>query len=279
MQYYIVDDNLATVKSLENIIRTKELGTVCGYSTDPMTAYEEILEDSPDIVLVDLLMAGMDGITLVEKVREKKTGISFVMISKVTDKEMVGRAYTAGIEFFINKPVNIVEVERVLANVSEKRRMEGIMGNIRSMIDVAGENGTGEPENRSSGNDIDLLLGTIGMLGEKGTSDIRMVFREMLRQGKNYDKDIVEKVAEDSGDSVRNIEQRIRRAVKKGLTNAAAIGLEDYDSEAFTVYAGYVFDYRTLRDEMNLLKGTADTGGRVSIAGFFEGLLLYYNSK
>ncbi|MBQ9015977.1 MAG: DNA-binding domain-containing protein [Firmicutes bacterium] len=277
MRYYIVDDNLATVKTLENIVRTKGLGTVCGYATDPVTAYGEILEDPADIVLVDLLMQGMDGITLVQRIREKNDRISFIMISKVTDKEMVQQAYTAGIEFFINKPVNIVEVERVLTNVSEKVQMRGIMGSIRSMIDEP-KSGQTELQKAPEGNDIDILLGTLGMLGEKGTADIRQVFAAMLSREQGYDREILEQLSEESGDSVKNIEQRIRRAIKKGMTNAAAIGLEDYDSEAFTVYAGYVFDFRTLREEMNWLKGSSDSGGRVNIAGFFEGLLLYHHS-
>ena len=67
MKYYIVDDNIATVKSLANIIRSRDIGEVCGYSTDPEAAMEEILEDRPDIVLVDLLMSEMDGISLVER--------------------------------------------------------------------------------------------------------------------------------------------------------------------------------------------------------------------
>ena len=278
MKYYIVDDNLATVKTLENIVRTRELGTVSGFTTDPKTAMEEILEDPPEIVLVDLLMEGIDGITLVQKIREKNSDIAFVMISKVSDKGMVQRAYTAGIEFFINKPINIVEVERVLTNVSEKVRMQQLMGNIRQMVDGAKAD-SAEKKQSAEGNDVDILLGTLGMLGEKGTQDIRNVFQEMLASGTGYDREILNRVAEKNGDTVKNIEQRIRRAVRKGLSNAAAIGLDDYESEAFTVYAGYVFDFKTLKDEMNYAEGKTSSGGRINIAGFFEGLLLYYNSK
>ena len=126
---------------------------------------------------------------------------------------------------------------------------------------------------------MDILLGTLGMLGEKGTQDIRNVFQEMLASGTGYDREILNRVAEKNGDTVKNIEQRIRRAVRKGLSNAAAIGLNDYESEAFTVYAGYVFDFKTLKDEMNYAEGKASSGGRINIAGFFEGLLLYYHSK
>ena len=110
IKYYIIDDNLATVKTLENIVKTKSLGTVARYATDPADAMEEILEDPADIVLVDLLMEGIDGITLVQKIKEKDDRIAFVMISKVSDKDMVQRAYTDGIEFFISKPINIIEI-------------------------------------------------------------------------------------------------------------------------------------------------------------------------
>ena len=33
--YYIIDDNIAIVKSLEKIIKLRELGNVCGCCTDP----------------------------------------------------------------------------------------------------------------------------------------------------------------------------------------------------------------------------------------------------
>ena len=60
MRYYIVDDNIATVKNLENIIISRNLGTVCGYSTSPEAAISEILEERPEIVLVDFLMEEID---------------------------------------------------------------------------------------------------------------------------------------------------------------------------------------------------------------------------
>ncbi|MBQ9059648.1 MAG: DNA-binding domain-containing protein [Firmicutes bacterium] len=278
MKYYIIDDNIATVKTLENIVRIKGLGTVAGYATDPQAAMEEILENPPDIVLVDLLMEGIDGITLVQKIRARNDRIAFVMISKVSDKEMIQRAYTAGVEFFINKPVNIVEVERVLANVSEKVRMRELMGSIREIFDGP-KAGAASSAKAAEGNDVDILFGTLGMLGEKGIQDIRSIFREMLDSGGGYDREILSRVADKNGDTVKNIEQRVRRAIRKGLSNAAAIGLDDFESEAFTVYAGYVFDFKTLKDEMNYAEGKAPSGGRINIAGFFEGLLLYYNSK
>lgn len=277
MKYYIVDDNLATVKSIQNIITSRELGTVIGYSTDPEAAFTEIILDRPDIVLVDLLMSGMDGITLVEKIREKRDDISFVMISKVTDKDMVQRAYTAGIEFFINKPVNLVEVETVLKNVSEKIKMRYILGSIKNIFDDNKESGESS-KSRSQTNDCDILLGMLGMLGEKGVQDIRLIYKNMLEGNGTFDRSMMEKAAQDQNDTVKNVEQRVRRAIKKGLSNAASAGLDDYGNEVFTVYAGYVFDFKTLREEMSFLEGKSSLGGRVNISKFMEGLILYHNA-
>jgi two-component system response regulator YcbB len=277
MKYYIVDDNIGTVKTLENIIKAREIGTVCGYSTDPEAAIMEILEDKPDIVLVDLLMSGIDGITMVDEIRKKNQDVSFVMISKVTDKEMVQKAYNAGVEFFINKPVNITEVEKVLNNVSEKIKMKAIVSNIKGMFE---SDKTDQDLSEKGGNyeDIDVFLGMLGMLGEKGTQDINTLLRYMCENDCAYDKNILEKVAVGSGDTAKNFEQRVRRAIKKGLTNAANAGLDDFGSDIYSVYGSYVFDFKCLKDEMNFITGKSQSGGRVNISKFMEGLRMYHRT-
>ena len=280
MRYYVLDDNLATAKSLVNIIKVKGIGEVCGYALDPQDALEDIPRARPDIVLVDLLMDGMDGITFVQTVRERNPEICFVMVSKVTDKDMIAQAYEAGVEFFVSKPVNIVEIERVLTNVAEKLRMKGIVDNIRGMFEAPSsdtKSTTPTPESRNSSHDLDILFSKLGMLGEKGTSDIRALFRYMEDHQIGYSRDVLDSVADDLNETPKNVEQRIRRAMKKGLNNAAHIGLDDFSNETFAVYADYVFDFKTLKDEMNGIE-TGTSGGRVSISKFMDGLLLYRSS-
>lgn len=277
MKYYIVDDNIGTVKTLENIVVSRGIGTVCGFCTDPADALQEIQEDKPDIVLVDLFMDGMDGITLVNRIREKNRDIACVMISKATDKEMVQQAYTAGVEFFISKPVNVVEVENVLRNVAEKVKMKNIMGSIRTMFTEEEAPAPAQAKTADTSS-AETLLGMLGMLGEKGTQDIRVIYRLMLEQDSGYNKDILAQAASELDDSVRNVEQRVRRAIKKGLSNAANAGIDDYGSDLFSVYATYVFDFKTLKEEMNYIEGKSSSGGRVNISRFMEGLDLYRKS-
>ena len=62
MRYYIVDDEIGVVKTLENIIQKRLDGTVDGYETNPAEARREILQIKPDVLLVDFLMTEMDGV-------------------------------------------------------------------------------------------------------------------------------------------------------------------------------------------------------------------------
>lgn len=277
MKYYIVDDVIGIVKTLENIVESKNLGEVIGYQTDPVRAVGEIIAMKPDIVLVDLLMSELDGIGLVDKVKSQCPGIYFVMISRVQDKDMIEQAYSAGVEFFISKPINIIEVVKVLENVSEKRNLRQIMNNIKGMFDGDAESKPTEVQDPM--HEINVFLGLLGMLGEKGTGDIIDVCAYVNAHGGVFTKESLAQVAEEKGDTSKNLEQRIRRAIKKGLSNVASLGIDDYGNEVFQVYANYVFDFKSIKDEMDRLKGITDLGGRVNINKFIDGLMLYKNSK
>lgn len=274
MKYYIVDDEIGTVKTLENIVESRNLGEVCGYSTNPEKAVDEILGLEPDIVLADLLMSKMDGIALVAKIKAMRKSISFVMISQVADKDMIEQAYNAGVEFFINKPINIIEVEKVLNNVADKIKMNSIVNNIKGIF-AADEPKAAPQEDEDELREINVFLGLLGMLGEKGTSDILGICQYLIDNREEYSKETMTKIAEKDGEQLKNVEQRIRRAIKKGLTNVAHLGIDDYSNEVFQVYANYVFDFKNIKDEMDFIRGTSAGGGRVNISKFIEGLLLY----
>lgn len=281
MRYYIVDDNIATVKNLENIIISRNLGTVCGYSTSPEAAISEILEERPEIVLVDFLMEEIDGVEMIERIKARTDKIYFVMISKVTDKKMIQNAYSKGIEFFVNKPVNIVEVESVLEKVAEKIRLKEKLSRLKSIVsdaDETNETGMKMMSGKNNYSEIDHLLGNLGMLGERGTRDIRMAYEYMLEKKCHYGKNVLAYMESETNDTAKNIEQRIRRAVKKGLMNAAAIMADDAYSDILDSYAYYVFDFRTIQDEIYFKNGKSETGGRINIARFMDGLVIYSKS-
>ncbi|HHY05092.1 MAG TPA: response regulator, partial [Thermoanaerobacterales bacterium] len=118
--FYIVDDDESIRRVLKKIIIDHNLGDVLGDAGEGLKAISEIKKYNPDIVLVDLLLPSIDGITLVSKLKEEGFGGVFIMISQVSSKDMISKAYKMGIEFYIHKPINVVEVISVIKNVKEK---------------------------------------------------------------------------------------------------------------------------------------------------------------
>ena len=200
MKFYILDDMIASIKVLENILETKDLGETVGTATDPEKAIPEILAKKPDIVLIDLLMPGKDGISVVRELRAVNPDISFVMVSQVVEKSMIEAAYEAGIEFFITKPNNRIEIEKVIMNVIEKKKMAEVLKGIRTVI---GDE-TILPEQQSKDNASLIrakkILGYLGMLGESGTVDVLSILESLLSSDAVYNsKKTIDEYADQTG--------------------------------------------------------------------------------
>lgn len=271
MRYYIVDDDINIVKILANIIEENDFGEVIGSSNDGDSAMKEILASNPDIVLVDLLMPKLDGNTLVKEVKSIKPKINFIMVSQVSDHELIANSYKSGIEFFINKPINIIEVEKVVNKVAEKIRLEDMLGDIRKIFKDVGMQRTKATDNSKQ---IKYILSKLGMLGEKGTGDIIRICEYLQETGKDYENCNINEICNYFTDSANTMKQRIRRSIKDGLTNLAHSGIEDYYSESFQNYSSTLFDFESVKAEMDFIRGKRKAGGKVNINKFFEGLLL-----
>ena len=271
MRYYIVDDDISIVRILTNIIEENNLFEVIGSSNDGETAFNEILLLNPDIVLVDLLMPKMDGNTLVGELKVSRPDICFIMISQVLDSELIADSYKSGIEFFINKPINRIEVEKVTLKVAEKIEMQMMLASIKKML-----KSSSEPNNdiKDRLKEIKHILSILGMLGEKGTTDIIKICTYLIENKESFSECNLDKFFTCSGDNPEIIKQRIRRAIKDGLGNMANMGIEDYMNETFNTYANVLFDYSSVKAEMDHIKGIRKTRGKISINKFLEGLLL-----
>ena len=276
MKFYILDDLISSVKVMSNIIESSNLGEIIGTNTNSEKGVAEILAKKPDIVLVDLLMPVKDGITVVNEVREVNPDISFIMVSQVVDKNMISDAYNAGIEFFITKPNNRIEIENVIRRVLETKQMETVLSGIRSVMgqpSPASQHATPEKSGDEFTAKVKKILGSVGMLGESGTKDILNVCNYLNRNNLNYDsKTTLNDYAAHLNEDPKSVKQRIRRAIKRGLTNVASLGIEDYYSDSFDEYSHTLFNFDTVRMEMDLLRGKSQYGGRPTIDRFFEGL-------
>lgn len=275
MEIYIVEDDISVISILEDIIENHELGEICGSTEGDSADIEEILTLNPDVILVDFLMPEMDGVQLVKELKERGCRAKCIMISQVSSKELIGKAYDAGIEFFINKPINIIEVKSVIQNVERQIQNEKTLSNIKKMF-MAEIAEMPKEEQRDDGyrKKVLYILNRLGMSGEKGGDDILKICQYLHSNKRPISQVSIGQLCEILSDSPKNMEQRVRRAIAVGMSNLAHLGIEDFMNETFAAYSSTLFPFEEIRAEMDHIRGKRKYGGKVSIKKFIDSLML-----
>ncbi|MGI5963494.1 MAG: DNA-binding domain-containing protein [Lawsonibacter sp.] len=272
MRIYIIEDDLTVISILEDIVERNGLGSICGDTSDGPADLARILAIDPDLILVDLLMLGKDGIQVVRELREEGCSAKFIMLSQVSSKEMIAKAYNAGIEFFIQKPINIIEVKRVIENVTRQIENERALSAIQNVFVNRSPAHTQDPGNRERRR-LKYILSQLGMAGEKGGQDIIDLCLLLLEQHQTASQVGISALCAQLGDAPKTVEQRVRRAVERGLNHVASLGLEDYNNEFFVRYAARLFPFQEVRAQMAHLQGRGP-GGKANLKKFLDGLLI-----
>lgn len=280
----IVDDDMVSRRMLQNIIEDGGLGEVAGTAGGGIEGVRMILDVRPDVVLIDLLMPDQDGIETITQLKDKGFTGKYIMISQVENKEMVGQAYQKGIEFFIHKPINRVEVEAVLNKVSEGLKYELYIMEIKQSLAKLGslELPTARKE-RPVRDFVKLILMDMGIIGEIGSKDILSIMEYLIehRQTTGFPplRELYESAAQTYKQSSKDIEkeskaieQRIRRTVMAALANIASIGLTDYSNPKFEYYAPLYFDFQDVRLKMREMDEDhrSPDKGKVNIKKFLQ---------
>ncbi|MCY8534967.1 DNA-binding domain-containing protein [Bacillus vallismortis] len=277
MRFFIADDDRAVRSILRQIIEDEDLGEAAGEADDGIQVEGHMLQfKQVDILLIDLLMQGRDGIETIRQLQNTYFG-KIVMISQVEAKEMVGEAYSLGIEYFIHKPINRIEIVTVLQKVKERIELEHSIGAIQHslsrLVDRTERKARPQQNSDSSLKEAGtFLLSELGMMGEGGAHDLVAVLQYLAEheQSETFEnhspslKQIFTKVAErklGAGASETEVnremkasEQRIRRAIIHSLHHFASLGTTDFSNPTFETYASKFFDFPVVSQKMKELQ-------------------------
>ena len=104
----IVDDSSLTRRSLRQILETAGCQVV--EAENGLDALERYFLEKPDVVLLDLVMRGMYGLEVLQKIRELDPRARIVVVSadiQTSSQDLAGAAGAAG---FINKPFDRTDI-------------------------------------------------------------------------------------------------------------------------------------------------------------------------
>lgn len=280
MKFYFVDDDKNIRTILKILVTERNLGECCGSSGNGDDALEDVATLHPDIIIVDLLMPDMDGISFVEKARKISPESACIMLSQVASKDLIAKAYESGIEFFIQKPLNAVEVESVIRNVLKTLSMHRTIGKVQSLFETEfSENGrqsdNPSPQSENFQSRLTNVLQKLGIIGELGSKDIITLITWLHDRSETLDQQTLGRLLSQFSENPKSVEQRIRRAASTGLVNLAHLGLEDYSNDVFTEFSNTLYNFEQVRREMDYIRRKSDKHGNVKIRSFLNALLSY----
>ncbi|PIC73527.1 response regulator [Sporosarcina sp. P17b] len=262
MRYFIVDDDKASRAMLKNILAEQE-GIVIGEAESGVKAIPQILSLAPDVVLIDLLMPELDGIETIQQLKTQGYNGQFIMLSQVVNKEMVGEAYEVGVEFFIHKPINQIEVQSIVRRTAEQLRLKNSLLTIRESLAQFGS--VEQPKAQQSVKDIVLKkLHDMGIFSDSASRDI-VAIMEVLNEQRAIQlpplKELYEaaltKLGVPDGDISKEskaMEQRIRRSILTAMEHLASLGAVDYTIDEFEYYAPRFFDFQEISLRMKQIQ-------------------------
>ncbi len=115
MKILIVDDSRAMRMIVKRTLRQAGFGNVeVSEACNGSEGLEKVLEWKPDLVLSDWNMPVLDGIGLLESMRDEDIEATFGFVTAQGTPEMKQRARAAGASFFITKPITVAAFQKNL---------------------------------------------------------------------------------------------------------------------------------------------------------------------
>ena len=115
----IVDDNSLVRAGLRQMLQQHRHWRVCGEASDGRDALEKAKGSAPDLIVLDFLMPGMDGLEAARQLGELVPGVPILLFTMHLSPQLIEEARHAGIRGAVPKsdPRRLVEgVEAVLRN-------------------------------------------------------------------------------------------------------------------------------------------------------------------
>jgi DNA-binding NarL/FixJ family response regulator len=109
---FILDDEIHAIDRLEILIEKVCPLQIAGRETQPEKAIETILKIQPEIVFLDIVMAGMTGFEVIESLREKGFNPTFIFVT-AHENYSIHAIKKAAFDYLL-KPVDINELKETI---------------------------------------------------------------------------------------------------------------------------------------------------------------------
>ncbi|SDB10902.1 response regulator [Butyrivibrio sp. INlla16] len=123
MKVFLVEDEFVVREGIKNNIDWEAHGyEFCGEAGDGEVAYPMIQKLQPDIVITDIKMPFMDGLTLSRMIKEQFPWIEIILLTGYEDFQFAQEAIRIGVSSYLSKPISGENLLKEIDNLAEKTR-------------------------------------------------------------------------------------------------------------------------------------------------------------
>lgn len=123
IKVFIADVNAETRESLANELESDAI-TVVGTALDGISALKQIESLKPDVVIMDIVMPGLDGLGVLKRLNEDDDHPEVIMLTALTQEEFVRRAIELGAKYYMAKPCEPAVVKGRILDIIGLERLE-----------------------------------------------------------------------------------------------------------------------------------------------------------
>lgn len=123
----VVEDEFRIRQGLVNLITKINLGcTVVGEAENGYEGLKMIRDVMPDFVITDIRMPKMNGLEMIEKIREYGIPCKFVILSGYAEFEYAQRGIRLGVQDYLLKPVTVTKVKELICKLVQENEEKGL---------------------------------------------------------------------------------------------------------------------------------------------------------
>ena len=122
----IADDNKLMADVLEEIIQQDQDMEIVGKASDGEEAYQLIRSKHPDVMLLDIIMPKLDGLSVMDKVHNDNDLTkrpAFIVVTAIGQEKVTENAFAMGADYYIMKPF---DGEMIRRRIKQRRRPEAL---------------------------------------------------------------------------------------------------------------------------------------------------------
>ena len=238
----IADDSVDCSYTLSTYLSSQEEVETVLVASDGVEACEMILEEKPDVVLLDIIMPQLDGLGVLERlVQENITLPYIIMISAVGQDTITAKALNLGAQFYVLKPFKMdVLMKRIKEFVLKKEEL----GQVLTFKSVADSN-----IGKNNFVDIDRNASKEEILEKRVTNIIHEVGVPAHIKGYNYlresiilaikDTEIINSVTKTLYPTVAKHHATTSSRVERAIRHAIEVAWDRGDIDVLNSYFGY----------------------------------------